>query len=65
MLHLPYANASTPCGVALLVAPGDEEPPPEAGGTEADGQTAVVAPPAVCKPVPLGQAPPHRVASTD
>lgn len=72
VLHLPYANASTPCGVALLDAPGDEEPSPEAGGTVGAGgeghgtePSAAVAPPVVCKPVPLGQAPLHRVASTD
>ncbi|MYU00666.1 MULTISPECIES: hypothetical protein [unclassified Streptomyces] len=69
VLHLPYATPSTPCGVALLDAPGDEEPPPEPGGTADGGHgtepSAAAAPPAVCKPVPLGQAPLHRVASTD
>ncbi|NGO82909.1 hypothetical protein [Streptomyces sp. 196(2019)] len=69
VLHLPYATPSTPCGVALLDAPGDEEPPPEPGGTADGGRgtepSAAAAPPAVCKPVPLGQAPLHRVASTD
>ncbi|PWS46985.1 hypothetical protein DKT74_05965, partial [Streptomyces sp. ZEA17I] len=61
-------TVSTPCGVALLDAPGDEEPPPEPGGTAGGGHgtepSAAAAPPAVCKPVPLGQAPLHRVAST-
>ncbi|MFJ9684541.1 hypothetical protein ACIRRX_02480 [Streptomyces bacillaris] len=69
VLHLPYATPSTPCGVALLDAPGDEEPPPEPGGTAGGGHgtepSAAAAAPAVCKPVPLGQAPLHRVASTD
>lgn len=66
VLHLPYANAATPCGVALLAAPEDVEPSSVtgcqsdgAGGTE---PSAAVAAPAVCKPVPLGQAPLHRAA---
>ncbi|MFB7227280.1 hypothetical protein ACFCY9_06150 [Streptomyces fimicarius] len=69
VLHLPYANAATPCGVALLAAPEDVEPssvtgcPSDgAGGTE---PSAAVAAPAVCKPVPLGQAPLHRAARSD
>lgn len=28
VLHLPYANAATPCGVALLEAPEDVDPSP-------------------------------------
>lgn len=69
VLHLPYANAATPCGVALLAAPEDVEPssvtgcPSDgAGGTE---PSAAVGVPAVCKPVPLGQAPLHRAARSD
>ncbi|MFF0505953.1 hypothetical protein ACFYUH_20450 [Streptomyces fimicarius] len=69
VLHLPYANAATPCGVALLEAPEDVEPSPVpgcpgdgAGGTE---PSAAVGAPAVCKPVPLGQAPLHRAARSD
>lgn len=70
VLHLPYANAATPCAVALLDAPRDEDPLPGAAGTDGtDGDasgtepSAAVTPPAVCKPVPLGQAPLHRAAS--
>ncbi|MFJ8400241.1 hypothetical protein ACIQ9K_07140 [Streptomyces microflavus] len=70
VLHLPYANAATPCAVALLDAPTDEDPLPGADGTcgtdgDASGTepSAAVTPPAVCKPVPLGQAPLHRAAS--
>ncbi|MGA6172446.1 hypothetical protein ACPEIF_19630 [Streptomyces sp. NPDC012600] len=78
VLHLPYANTGTPCGVALLDAPADDGPLPGTGGHGgADGMTnggtdgstggtepsAAIAPPAVCKPVPLGQAPLHRTAS--
>ncbi|MGC5545599.1 hypothetical protein ACPYPE_33580 [Streptomyces griseus] len=69
VLHLPYANAATPCGVALLEAPEDVDPSPVpgcpndgAGGTE---PSAAVGAPAVCKPVPLGQAPLHRAAQSD
>ncbi|CAM5534241.1 hypothetical protein [Streptomyces griseus] len=69
VLHLPYANAATPCGVALLEAPEDVDPSPVpgcpsdgAGGTE---PSAAVGAPAVCKPVPLGQAPLHRAARSD
>ncbi|MFF7013727.1 MULTISPECIES: hypothetical protein [Streptomyces] len=65
VLHLPYANASTPCGVALCEAPGDEEPPPETGGAGGTEPSAAITPPVVCKPVPLGQAPLHRAASPD
>lgn len=68
VLHLPYANTSTPCGVALLDAPGDEEPLPGTAGKEGDTSgtepSAAVTPPVVCRPVPLGQAPLHRAAST-
>ncbi|MET7501589.1 hypothetical protein [Streptomyces microflavus] len=70
VLHLPYANAATPCAVALLDAPTDEDPLPGTAGTcGTDGgasgtePSAAVTPPAVCKPVPLGQAPLHRAAS--
>ncbi|MFJ2207655.1 hypothetical protein [Streptomyces microflavus] len=70
VLHLPYANAATPCAVALLDAPTDEDPLPGAAGRRGtDGDvsgtepSAAVIPPAVCKPVPLGQAPLHRAAS--
>ncbi|MEU0759145.1 hypothetical protein ABZ351_05595 [Streptomyces microflavus] len=70
VLHLPYANAATPCAVALLDAPTDEDPFPGAAGTcgtdgDASGTepSTAVTPPVVCKPVPLGQAPLHRAAS--
>lgn len=69
VLRLPYANGATPCGVALLDAPKDMEPSSVTaptydgeGGTE---PSAAVAAPAVCKPVPLGQAPLHRAARSD
>ncbi|MFE2289657.1 hypothetical protein [Streptomyces sp. NPDC059452] len=67
VLHLPYANEATSCGVALLDAPADEEPLPGAGGSGCGSAgtepSAAVTPPVVCKPVPLGQAPLHRAAS--
>ncbi|MZF55789.1 hypothetical protein GTX53_18455 [Streptomyces sp. SID5594] len=72
VLHLPYANAATPCAVARIEAPGDDGPLPETGGTDGtDGDASgtepsgAVTPPVVCKPVPLGQAPLHRTASPD
>ncbi|MYW34233.1 hypothetical protein, partial [Streptomyces sp. SID2119] len=75
VLHLPYANAATPCAVARIEAPGDDEQLPETGGTvrtdgtdgDASGPepSGGVTPPVVCKPVPLGQAPLHRTASPD
>lgn len=63
VLRLPYANGATPCGVAMLDAPQDVEPSSVTGPTH-DGESgrepsAAVAAPAVCKPVPLGQAPLH------
>ncbi|MER5685744.1 hypothetical protein [Streptomyces sp. NPDC002205] len=61
VLKLPYANADVPCGVALVEAPADEERgvgQAWATVTESGMQpSAAGAPPAVCKPVPLGQAP--------
>ncbi|MFF1968802.1 hypothetical protein ACFVW5_35255 [Streptomyces sp. NPDC058232] len=61
VLKLPYANGDVPCGVALVEAPVDEERgvgPARAAATESGMQpSAAAAPPAVCKPVPLGQAP--------
>lgn len=61
VLRLPYANGETACAVALLEAPADVEP--AAGrypaGYPGSGMqpSAAAAPPSVCKPVPLGQAP--------
>lgn len=61
VLKLPYANGDVSCGVALVEAPADEEPgvgQAWATATESGMQpSAAGAPPAVCKPVPLGQAP--------
>ncbi|MEU0158946.1 hypothetical protein ABZ154_08920 [Streptomyces sp. NPDC006261] len=69
VLHLPYANAATPCAVARIEAPGDDEPLPRAAGRDGHASgtepSAAVTPPVVCKPVPLGQAPLHRAASPD
>ncbi|MGC5531936.1 hypothetical protein [Streptomyces sp. SR-10] len=69
VLRLPYANGATSCGVAMLDAPQDVEPSSETGrpgDTEGGAQpSAAVSAPAVCKPVPLGQAPLHRVARSD
>ncbi|MGP3636330.1 hypothetical protein ACTU45_23745 [Streptomyces sp. 24-1644] len=61
VLHLPYANAATPCSVALLEAPPDEDEccrsaPDRPAGSGAE-PSAAPALPVVCKPVPLGQAP--------
>ncbi|MFD8691026.1 hypothetical protein [Streptomyces sp. NPDC059651] len=61
VLGLPYANADTPCAVALLTAPSDEEPAwhtAAAGCAESGRQpSATLAHLPVCRPVPLGQAP--------
>lgn len=61
VLGLPYANGETACAVALLAAPADGEPAAgraPAGYPESGMQpSAAVAPPSVCRPVPLGQAP--------
>ncbi|WP_089115008.1 hypothetical protein [Streptomyces sp. SS07] len=69
VLRLPYANGATPCGVALLEAPEDVEPSAvtgRTGGGEGRGEpSAADAAPAVCKPVPLGQAPLHGAARPD
>ncbi|MFB7966892.1 MULTISPECIES: hypothetical protein [Streptomyces] len=69
VLRLPYANGATPCGVALLEAPEDVEPSAVTGrteGGEGGGEpSAADAAPAVCKPVPLGQAPLHGAARPD
>ncbi|MFB8215179.1 hypothetical protein [Streptomyces anulatus] len=69
VLRLPYANGATSCGVALLDAPQDVEPSSVTGrpGDAEDGTqpSAAVSTPAVCKPVPLGQAPLHRAARSD
>ncbi|MEU5556526.1 hypothetical protein AB0H47_10445 [Streptomyces globisporus] len=69
VLHLPYANGATPCGVALVNAPEDVEPSRltgSTGGGEGGGEpSAADAAPVVCKPVPLGQAPLHGAARPD
>ncbi|MFF8502234.1 hypothetical protein ACF07L_16545 [Streptomyces anulatus] len=69
VLRLPYANGATSCGVAMLDAPQDVEPSSVTGRPgDAEGGTqpsAAVSAPAVCKPVPLGQAPLHRHARSD
>ncbi|MEU8625625.1 hypothetical protein [Streptomyces sp. NPDC048669] len=61
VLGLPYANGETACAVAFLAAPADEEPAmgrAPAGYPESGMQpSGAVAPPSVCRPVPLGQAP--------
>lgn len=61
VLGLPYANGETACAVAFLEAPADLEGtpgPPPAGSPESGMQpSAAVAPPSLCRPVPLGQAP--------
>ncbi|WP_371773445.1 hypothetical protein [Streptomyces sp. NBC_01438] len=61
VLALPYANGETACAVALLTAPADEEPAAVRGpaGYPENGMqpSGAVAPPSVCRPVPLGQAP--------
>ncbi|WP_426497426.1 hypothetical protein [Streptomyces sp. D54] len=69
VLRLPYANGATSCGVAMLDAPQDVEPSSVTGrSSDAEGGTqpsAAVSAPAVCKPVPLGQAPLHRATRSD
>ncbi|MFI1571448.1 hypothetical protein ACH4VQ_11470 [Streptomyces anulatus] len=69
VLRLPYTNGATSCGVALLAAPQDVEPSSVTGRPgDAEGGTqpsAAVSTPAVCRPVPLGQAPLHRAARSD
>ncbi|MFF1926388.1 hypothetical protein ACFVW8_38220 [Streptomyces sp. NPDC058221] len=66
VLGLPYANGETACAVAFLEAPPDVERAagPSSAGEERSGcpgsgmqPSAAVAPPSVCTPVPLGQAP--------
>ncbi|MER5981645.1 hypothetical protein [Streptomyces sp. NPDC001787] len=69
VLHLPYAEPGTRCAVARLEAPVDDEHPAGTGPAAGDGAagatwdgtgtqpSAAAAGPAVCKPVPLGQAP--------
>lgn len=61
VLKLPYADGDTPCAVAFLAAPADAEPSGDAasaGRAESGRQpSATGAPPSVCRPVPLGQAP--------
>ncbi|MEU5716661.1 hypothetical protein AB0G71_12860 [Streptomyces sp. NPDC020403] len=53
VLHLPYAQEGVPCAVALVEAPAEETCRTSAHGTEPPGAGS----PAVCRPVPLGQAP--------
>ncbi|MFI0756280.1 hypothetical protein ACH4PX_02715 [Streptomyces anulatus] len=69
VLRLPYTNGATSCGVALLAAPQDVDPSSVTGRPgDAEGGTqpsAAVSAPAVCRPVPLGQAPLHRAARSD
>ncbi|WP_411078790.1 hypothetical protein [Streptomyces sp. cmx-18-6] len=69
VLRLPYANAATPCAVALLDAPADEEPQPATDRADGDASgrepSAAITPPTVCRPVPLGQAPLRRPAPPD
>lgn len=54
ILHLPYEQAGTPCAVALMEAPADEEHRPATNGTQ---PSAAAVSPGVCRPVPLGRAP--------
>ncbi|WP_405634964.1 hypothetical protein OG543_07485 [Streptomyces sp. NBC_01178] len=69
VLRLPYANAATSCGVAMLEAPEDVEPSSVTGragdGEDGTEPSAAVAAPVVCKPVPLGQAPLRGAARPD
>ncbi|MFE8915844.1 hypothetical protein [Streptomyces globisporus] len=69
VLRLPYANGATPCGVALVDAPEDVEPSSvtgRTGGGEGGREpSAADTAPAVCKPVPLGQAPLRGAARPD
>lgn len=61
VLALPYADGETDCAVAFLTAPADVDPAPEAppAGHPGSGMqpSGAGAPPSVCRPVPLGQAP--------
>ncbi|MFJ4911442.1 hypothetical protein [Streptomyces sp. NPDC088726] len=61
VLTLPYTDGETACAVAHLTAPADGEPAAgraPAGSPENGMQpSGAVAPPPVCRPVPLGQAP--------
>ncbi|THA78054.1 hypothetical protein E6R60_03835 [Streptomyces sp. A0642] len=61
VLKLPYANGDTACAVAYLTAPADAEPAvagaPSGCPVSGTQPSAAVAPPSVCRPVPLGQAP--------
>ncbi|MFD9539309.1 hypothetical protein [Streptomyces sp. NPDC060022] len=54
VLHLPYEQTGAPCAVALLDAPADDLHGVGANGAQPSVEAA---PPAVCKPVPLGRAP--------
>ncbi|MET9438231.1 hypothetical protein [Streptomyces sp. NPDC006551] len=55
VLRLPYATPEAPCGLADLEVPPDQEPEPE----QQPARQAEAAPPApaVCRPVPLQEAP--------
>ncbi len=69
VLRLPYTNGATPCGVALLDAPRGRGTllrarPYGWRGRRREPSAADTAP-AVCKPVPLGQAPLHGAARPD
>ncbi|MER6115988.1 hypothetical protein [Streptomyces sp. NPDC001743] len=61
VLKLPYTNGDTACAVASLTAPADAEPAvagaPSGCPVSGTQPSAAVAPPSVCRPVPLGQAP--------
>lgn len=58
VLKLPYADGATACAMALLEMPEEVEPVEGPGCGESGTQpSAAVAPPPVCRPVPLGQAP--------
>lgn len=54
VLHLPYEQTGAPCSVALLDAPADDV---HGVGANVTQPSVEAAPPAVCKPVPLGRAP--------
>ncbi|THA63882.1 hypothetical protein E6P78_20850 [Streptomyces sp. A0958] len=58
VLKLPYADGETACAVALLEMPEEVKPADGPGCGESGTQpSAALAPPPVCTPVPLGQAP--------
>ncbi|WP_285565217.1 hypothetical protein [Streptomyces sp. RTGN2] len=61
VLKLPYADGETDCAVALLTVPADlgaaGEAAPAACAESGTQPSAAGAPPPVCRPVPLGQAP--------